>query len=35
MSQPPGFIDKTYPDHVCMLQKIYLWIKTITKAMEH
>ncbi|CAM8987555.1 unnamed protein product [Rhodiola kirilowii] len=27
MSQPPGFIDKTHPDHVCMLQKSIYGLK--------
>ncbi|CAM8894833.1 unnamed protein product [Rhodiola kirilowii] len=27
MSQPPGFIDKTHPNHVCMLLKSIYGLK--------
>jgi Reverse transcriptase (RNA-dependent DNA polymerase)/gag-polypeptide of LTR copia-type/Integrase core domain/GAG-pre-integrase domain len=32
MSQPPGFTDPTYPDHVCLLQKSLYGLKQAPRA---
>jgi Reverse transcriptase (RNA-dependent DNA polymerase) len=33
MSQPPSFIDPTFPTHVCLLKKSTLWSQTRTTSM--
>jgi len=33
VSQPPGFEDHLYPNHVFKLKKALIWFKTSTKAM--
>jgi hypothetical protein len=33
MTQPLGFVDLTFPSHVCRLQKIFVWFETRAPGM--